>query len=61
MNLKNAETYIMIKEALTLVPTEPKRQIEELIKTSESESDEILEHTLEAIRLTLGEDFGIIT
>jgi hypothetical protein len=61
MNLKNAENYILFKEAVDMLPpSEPKRRLGEALESVSTEPDEIIERTLKAIQITLGEEFGVV-
>lgn len=61
MNKQNNKDFEVLMEAVDLIPVEPRRQILEIMAEVESKTDEEISNTIQAIRITLGEDFGIVT
>lgn len=61
MNKQNSRNFNVLLEAVELLPADPRKQILEMLAQVENESDEIVARTVDSIRLTLGEEFKIVT
>lgn len=61
MNPNNSRDFDALEMAACMLPPEPKKQILNKLNEVRDEPDEIIEKTLLAIKITLGDDFNIVT
>lgn len=61
MKYETAKEYSNLLIAIEMLPERAKKEIKDKLKEVDNAPDEIIKNTITAIRITLGEEFQIIT